>query len=353
MNRIKQSFLLIIFAFTLFSCESKKNDIKAAHSIALLNEAEYMLDIREFGESESKVIEALEMLAPIISKNPTNIDYLLLRSRAYYLLFSSKNTLVIENSPEQPQSLVRIPEMWNYIDYDTTILLAKKDIEEILKQGKSATLEQKVAARAMLGNIFRLNPSTCLKAYEQYQKAVDASKKLLHDLEHPKNKLEQKNLAVARVKEQTQALRTSQVEVLLLAREWKKSLSILESMMAGEDLKYFSVQFTLLENKIAALQTRLKESTRYNKESREGKLNRLLEKVRKKKRKDVQGFEKYNPIEIELIKTERSLVSMKNNLIYRIICYHHTKQNARLQRAHNILRSFYPNLDEKITEALK
>ncbi|MFT5318650.1 MAG: hypothetical protein ACI8RA_001918 [Chlamydiales bacterium] len=351
-NNLKKAFLIIGILLLAASC-GKNEDGKAAKGVFLLNEAEFLIQSREFTPAEAKILNALEVLNAVIKNTPENVDYRLYRSRAHILLFESQNILTIERAPERPRSLVKIPDAWEYVDYDKTIALAEEDLRYILNLQENITPKQEASARAMMGNIYRLDIGKALEADEYYQKAISATRNWLGELETSKTRLDPHTYDIQRANRQIDDLQVARIEVLLLAEKWATALSLLEEMMAGQDFKYFSVQYTLLENKIASLFDRIEERKEHNKETRAGKLKKFLDESRSKKRKDDDGgLSSFTPIELEIMKTEEILAATKNNLIYRTICYHNLGMQEELSIAHGILFSFYPDIDAQLTLSL-
>ena len=352
MNKVRITLLLFAITVLVSSCTGQHNS-QASRGSSLLNEAEYLLETREFQKAENTGFKALEKINLALSSKPHNADYLLLRARSYFLLFLAKNTLVMENAPERPNSLVKIPNFWDYIDFDKTIPLAERDLKAVLDLEKSLSLEQKSAVWGMLGSIYRLNSSTLENSNENYKKAISFIEQWLYDLEHSSSKIKNKSFALERAKKQIQEMKMARVEVLLLAEKWDLALSILQEIMAGDDLKYFSIQYTLLENKISSLLKRLKEIDEHAKETREDKLRRLIAENRKKRHVENGTSSDLSPIEVELLNVEEKLTFTKNNLIYRIICYHNLRKKKELDETRNILRDFYPDIDEKLNLSLE
>lgn len=342
-----------VFLVLINSSCSNNGHAKASYGSAYLGEAEALLEGREFQKAEEMALKALDHYNQALLAEPNNVDFLLVRSRIYFTLFRCKNTLIIERAPEQPRSLVKIPEQWEYIDFDQTLTLAEGDLKKVINSSESLPLEQEAAARGLLGNIYRLSKTSAKLADAQMEKSIEATKRWITELQNPQKKLESHTFKIKRARKQLEEMSMARVEVLLLDGQWSTALNILEQVVAGPDLKYFSIQFNLLENKITGFLNKLKENQEHTKTSREGKLMRYLEKARSKKAEEGDVFYQYNSTELELLQTELQLTLIKNNLIYRIICYHHLRHKENLQQAHNILRSFYPDIDAKLTLALQ
>jgi hypothetical protein len=351
MNHLKKIFLVLAILILAVSC-GKRGEDKASKGVYLLNEAEFLLESRDFNQPKEKILQALAIFDEIIKEYPDKVDFLLYRARAYILLFQNDNALTIERAPERARSLVKIPNTWEYSNYDQTILKAEDDLQHILNLRDSISNKQEASARAMMGNIYRLNVDKAGEADEYYQKAIAATKRWRTELESTKTRLDSHTYDIQRAVKQIELLETARVEVSLLAENWGTALSILEDTMAGQDFKYFSVQFILLENKIAKLFDRLDANKEEEKETRAGKLKRLLNEVRSKK-KDDKGLAAYNALELEIMKTEEIITDTKNNLIYRIICYHNLGKSDELSISHGILQSFYPDIDAKLTLSLQ
>ncbi len=353
MRKIASFFLLLLFTISLFSC-SDKNEIKAKNSELLLFEAEELFTLREFDGAEKLILEAVAKLDDVVKAAPEDVDYRLLRARAYFLLFQSKNILTLENAPQRPRSLVRIAEASSYVGYDSTIPSAESDLKAALNTREEFSKEEEAITRGMLAAVYRLTPFTASKADTQYLKAIEATRSWLMELEKPQEERKKKRFAIKNAQEMLVSLQMSRVEVNLLLEKWPTALSVLESIMGGRDLKYFSLQFNLLENKISSILKRLEENKEYAKESRAGKLLDFIKRSRKTK--NSQGKEvssTLNTLETELLQTEEILTTVKNNLIYRVICYYHLGQKENLRRANQILKSYYPNIATRLSTALE
>lgn len=338
----------IMICLCLQACDYREH-AKAIKSQSQLDTAQESIEQREFLQAEDLIKTAIKSLDELIEKDRDNVDYLLLRARAYYLLFLSKNTLVMERALARPRSLVKLPEFSEYIDFDGSIELSKKDLQRVLIL--PAKNEEKAVARSLLGNLLGLDAQGALNADEQYKKAIEHFQEKFYELQE-NSKIGSQKFAKEAIEEKIKALMLSRVEVLMLAEEWQKALRILQEHMAGDDLKYFSVHFTLFENKINTLEKRLEDNKKRTAQSREAKLHQVIEKIRQKKLPK-QNLEQFNPIELELLKTEEQLTETKNHLIYRIICYYNSSNEQSLRQSEEILRSFYPEIHAKLRLALE
>lgn len=345
---MQKTILVLFLCLCLQACNYREH-AKALQSQSQLEQAQTFIDRREFFQAEEMIGKAIKTLDQLLVKESDNVDYLLLRARAHYLFFLSKNITVMERAAPQANSLVKIPQFSEYIDFELNTEPAKKDLQKVLiLQSKN---EQRAVARTLLGNLLGLDAQSALDADEQYQKAIFHYKEQSREIDR-ENKIGKRRYAKQEIQEKIKSIMMSRAEVLLLAQEWKKALAVLQEHMAGNDLKYFSVHFTLLENKIHALEKRLEDNKKRSAESREAKLSQVLEKIRQKNPEKSRS-EVLNPIELELLSTEEQLTETKNNLIYRMICYFQIKDQKNLKASEEIFRSFYPQLHKKIKIALE
>jgi len=215
------------------------------------------MEVRRFDQAEEKALEALEKLNVILVKVPQKVDYRLLRTRAYLTLFMARNILVIENAKIRPRSLVRIPEVYEYKDYDSTIVPAEEELKEIINTIPDLTLEQQGYAHGMLGVIFRLNADTANEADQQYQRAIGAYEGWLREMKRDKPLIGTNQFNINKLENQVRGLIMARAEVSMLAEKWPQALELLEKVMAGQDLKYFEIQFPFYERQIAEMQRKL------------------------------------------------------------------------------------------------
>ena len=320
---------------------------------ALLDEAELYIESRQFDLSEEKIAQALERIEDVLSRNPSNIDISLLKTRAYFLLFMTRNTLILEQARIRPRSLVRLPEMYEYRDYAETIIPAKLILQELINtRDKELSYEQRGFIHASLAAIFRLNLATAKEANEQYNLAVAAYRTWLNQLKSPKTKIGSKEINIHRIQKEILDLCMAQAEVNLLQEHWVETLDLLERTKGGKDLKYFSVQFELIEEEIAAITNKcIEEKIKFD-QSRGGKLSTAIQKARSSQLSYKDQLICSSPYEFELRHKRQNLQNVQNNLMYRIICYYHLNQQENLDKSRHILRTYYPELDQRLAALL-
>jgi hypothetical protein len=344
--------LSVIFLVTLTSCGNIR-DTKSAMSESLLNEAEELIDSRQFSQAQDTTHKALEKLNGLILSSPDNIDYRLLRARGYMLLFYTKNTLILENATERTRSFIKMPSISQYDDFAGTVRLAQADVTFILNKGDSITHEQKAAARGFLASTYRLDESSADDADKNYELSILSTRAWLREAKKSASLINKKTYLVARIKKQLQELLQARAEVNIFLERWSDTLTILEETMAHKDLKYFDAQFSLLEKRIAELRSRLTMEKKELTNSREDRLLFLINKAKKERFSRSKKSKGYKATEAEIIDTMDILINTKNNLIYRIMCYHYLKENDNEEKAHKIMKKHYPSLDIQLVERLQ
>jgi len=345
--------LFLGFLLTLSLGCSFSSDKEGFRSQALLDEAELYMESRQFDLSDEKINEALKKVKGALSRDPSNIDIALLKARAYFLLFMTRNTLILEQAKIRPRSLVRLPEMYEYRDYPETVVPAKTILEEMINtRDQELSHEQRGFIHSYLAAIFRLNLATAKQANEQYGLAVTTYRTWLNQLRSTKTKIGSKEINTHRILGEILNLSLAQVEVNLLQEQWIEALNLLERTKGNKDLKYFPVQFELIEEEIATLSNKcMKEKIKFDK-SRGGKLSAAIQKARHSKLSYKDQLICSSPYEFDLRQKRHNLQNVQNSLMYRIICYYNLQQQKNLDEARHILRTYYPELDHKLTTLL-
>jgi len=345
------SFLFSILLLLNTSCGQQTKQ-EGHRSQALLDEATLYIEMRQFDHAEEKIAEALKKIEGVLESEPDNIDVQLLKARAYFTQFTVRNLVILEQAQARPRSLIQLPEMYEYRDYEKTIVPAKATLEKVINQ-QTLTPEQRGFAHASLAAIFRLNIETAPKADEHYALAIAAYEKWIQQMKSPKTKLESKEINIHHIRGELLQLRMAQVEANLLAEQWVEALVLLERAMGAQDLKYFPVQFELLEEEIATITNKcLEEKTKFD-QTRGGKLAKRVEKSRRSRLSYQDQLTCSSPYQFELRQRKRDLNIVQNNLMYRMICYHQLNQTGNFERASHILRTYYPELDQQLESMLK
>jgi hypothetical protein len=345
MRHLISTLLLSLLLTIAISC-SGQDDAKAGRSEALLYEAEQLISSRDFSKSEEKANEAMEKLNALLDSNPENINYLLLRARAFFLTFQSKNILIMENAPENPNNLTRLPELWEYIDFQQTVTKAQEDLKKALGHSDNISPAQEAAARSILAATYMLDSSTAHLADQHYSVAIEVSEKELKKL-NAIRKGQRPKFKINNLERYIEVLEIGRIEANLLKEDWKRSLLLLENMVAGNDLKYFPVQFTLIENRMTELREKWQTSLEHSKDSRGTKLLNYLNKTKKDKSGDSEPTGS-SLFQAEIQQLEGQLTTLKNNLIYRILCYRALGDQKNLLEARNTIKSYYPKIDENL-----
>ena len=352
MLKIQHLIVCLILSIALSSCQVA-SEREAHRAEALLTEAELQLDLRKLDKAEELTEQALGKLAPLIEKQPKHIDFRLLRVRAYIAQFLAQNMLVLEEAPIRPRSLVRFPEAHNLINYQDTLQLAHEELRDLANNPEELDFDQTAFVHGNLALILRLNESTLEDALKEYERAIAAYQTDLDGLKADVTKIGSHKIKIAQLENQVRSLRLAQSEVSLLSENWEQALNYLQSAMAGRDLKYFDVQFSLLNEQIEQAENKLEEIKKLSEGSREAKLLQLVEAKKAKrysKREEISG---YNPYKISLLQSKIELADTQNNLMYRIICYYNLGDDSRQQRAEAILRTHFPEIESHLNDQLQ
>ncbi len=346
--------VMVMLCMGLLSCD-RQTKRRAFDAQAMLDEADLLLHLREREKAQDKVAAALVKIDKALARVPEDPDYLLLSARAHLSAFTAKNATLMQMAPQRPRSLVRLPKPDDYIDYSLHILAARSNLRDMLRLGKTLDDEHRAVAHMMLGTSMRLRLSTLDEAETEYGIAIRLYEGLLRGLKQEHSKLKPKTFEILRIRNQLRAIRMAQVEVGLLAEQWGPSLGHLEKIMGGKDLQYFGVRFSTLERRINEIEAQIRLNFKELQGSREERLEKSIAERKKtqlliSKRKELGSL---NPLEGQLLQTEIDLTEAINSLQYRIICYYNLEQEDSFSEAMRILGSHYPELKNKLIEALK
>lgn len=345
--------LFIPLLILLVSCQMASNR-EAHRAQALLDEAELLMEARQLDKAKESAEMALQKLSNVKKEeNPDVLDLRLLEVRAHFTIFMADNLLTIENAEIRRRSLVRFPEPQQYIGWTEHLLVAERILKEIASSEKKLTTDQEGFVHGMLGAILRLNEKTLNSADREYGRAITAYRKQLAEVKANPPKIGSNATTVAHLENQIRSLLMAQAEVKLLAEEWSEALTRLEKAMAGPDLKYFAVQFEILNNSIEEAQAQIDLAIKMRKGSREEKLVQALEAKRQKKLSKREELASYNPYRLRLTQARVEESDTVNNLIYRMICYHQLKRRSDFEKALTILETFYPDLSHELEVQLR
>lgn len=347
---MKKIFTIFLF-FAFFSC-GPSYERKAATAQGLLDDADIYMQIREFAKSYDTAVKATDMIANSLQAAPSNVDIKLLLARAYMTQFMAKNILIIENAAPLEKSFVTLPSVDQYKKFSQTIGKAKTILSDVINNETSLSFEQKGYAHAMLAACFRLQLSTAQDAVREYQASIEAYQSLLQELSMEKKQVGSNEIQITQLKEQIQSLWMSVSEVNFLLNNWNAALFSLQQAMAGEDLSFFEVQLPLLDRQIIQQQNIIDQDVRITTDPRVERLNAAIAKTRKGKLtiREEQAGKGSAKAHLIALKIEQN--QMKNNLLYRIICYYRLGMIREYDEARQILRSLYPKLDAQIAALL-
>ena len=347
MNRLIILIYFCILGICFHSCQQSTNK-EAQTSQNLLDESELLIESREFKEAYKSAKKALNTIQLVIKKDKKNPDFQLLEIRALLNMFMAQNTLIIENSNIRPRSLVRLPFPEDYQNLEETLVPAKKQLIQMANEAKNLSFEQEGYIHSSLATIFRLNLTTLNQADKEYNKSIKHYYNWVDELQATTKSQRRNALKVENIKNQIQNLKIAQIEVNLLKENWNRSLDLLQITMGNSDLQYFSTHFSLLENQIEGLIEKLQEYKKKKTGTRENNLTLLLEKIRKQPLSKKENLARTNPYVLELNHLFSKLTDLKNNLLYRIICYHNLKDKEKLKESTSILLRFYPELQVEV-----
>ncbi len=332
-------FLCTVALLLLTSSCGNKMEKEAILTQDALDQADMLVGRREFKKAEELCQQTIGSLTPLIKANPNKAIFRLLRARANITLFIANNIVVIEKTKLLPKSLVPLPSMKDYLLYDPYIVSAREDVQAVLSNKEPLSHEQNAAAHASMGDILRLNKDTAKEASKEYALAALAYSDWIAELKEKQGKTASEQFNISRLKGQIHRIQLAEAETDMIAEDWTASLAVLEKIMAGSDLKYFTVQFNLLENSLVEIERKVHRASRPKSEG--GALD--------VKNEDVAYIPTY---QAAYLQTQIELANVKNNLIYRIICYYQLGQKDSLAEACKILTDYYPDIESKLMDLL-
>ncbi len=349
LSKMTSSLLALFIIFGLSSCNSSDNKDLNKNK-ALLNEADLYMEFGQMLDAKEKATEAIRNLNLLIAKSPSDISYLLLHARALVTKFLIINSSIISTASLQPKSLIRMPLYNDYIGYDKYIRVAMIDLKKVQEVGTPMKKEQSAALHAMLASIYRLKMDTMSKANLQYKLSIKAYSSYLEELKDEKG-IGSRSFAIRQVQNQIRLLNLSRAEVKLAMHKWEMALRILQKMMGGADLSFFDITFNKIETKLATL----RQESNSDHERTPEKARAIADIIAKNRHPDTKAKELagYSSYQINIMQAEIELASLKNNLMYRIICYYWLKNESQYEDARVILRKYYPALDSELSQLLK
>ncbi|MBN4066465.1 hypothetical protein JYU14_00045 [Simkania negevensis] len=348
---MRQFNLISLFALTAlllfsFGCNSQQEQRELIQNQLLLDEANNLIELRELPRAKKTLEKAVNSLNDKIAKQPGNPGLQLQRAQALLAYFTAENLLTIEQAPIHPQSLMRIPSPSDYTGYHEYIARAMADVDNVLSS-RQLSYEKKAAAYTLLASIYRLKEDTMARASNAYEKAIDNSVDWLNEIRTTKGKKKPLAINIHRVEEQVHLLQIARVETLLAIQDWEEALTQLEEARGGKDLKFFAIQIEFENRRISDFQQKINEDFERNR----GASRLSYQSDKKRTRTDeLQGLNAY---ETALWQSELRLTDLKNNLIYRIICYYNLDDKRALEEARKILKHSYPYIETELTQQLE
>ncbi len=338
-----QRILLIPLLLALTACQMANNR-EAHRAQAMLDEAELLIEARELDKAKDKATTALGKLDAVTKSDKKNIDHQLLAVRAHFTIFMADNLLTLESAEVRRRSLVRFPEPQQLVGREKHLKVAERELKLLANGDQELAIDQSAFVHGMLGAILRLDDQKLGEADREYGKAISGYQKELAEAKANPPKIGSNDGLVARLDNQIRSLHMAQAEIKLLAEEWPEALTRLQKAMAGEDLKYFAVQFEILKSSMEDAQLQIDDSFKMRQGSREDNLRQALDAKRKKKPSKRDELGSTNPYRMQLTQAKVEMTDAVNNLIYRMICYHQLKKRQQFEEARVILEEFYPDL---------
>ena len=145
-----------------------------ARAQTLLAEVELLNESRKFDKAQETLEEVFSILDELNQKDPSNLDFIFMRSKAYMLRFLSLNTQIIEKADIRKRSLVRMPEMHEYEGYDENIEALQALLIKVLNSERELTLSNRGFIHGMLAASYRLSDEKTNEAITQYGLAIKA-----------------------------------------------------------------------------------------------------------------------------------------------------------------------------------
>jgi hypothetical protein len=340
------NLLLICSSLTIVAgCSNTKKEIQKI--VITLDEADLLLESREFQGAYDKSMAARDALIPLLEQSKKREEHILLYCRASLNAFLAKNTRLIEESPPKPKSLVRLPELAAYQDYHSLLDTPMSMLETMLKQPQTLSLEEKQAAYSTLAAIKRLASETLPEASHAYIHAIEINRQLLQRAQGEIGgsifthmlPLQEQNLL-----SEEYYLQLALIETYLADEKWEEALKHLKTLSGGDDLAYFSTQWRLLENNIADLEKKIA----HDHEREPSIIKNSAETDSKRK-----TLGHYSTNEMGLMRMELELTHIKNQIIYRSICYHNLEMKKEFSQALSIIAAADTSIAKNIKTLLK
>lgn len=345
MADMKAKILLVSLLFTMLLCSCNKFEKKILlRNQKMVHQAEAFINTREFDKAKESVDLALKDLNSEIQKHPENPHLRIIRAQALLTLFRAENFPIFDQSPPRPRNLIQLPKKHEFMDLEKTLPPAIEDLKFALQENlrSELTTNHEIIAYTTLGHIYRLDETQLEKADKAYETVSEILKKEYKSQWDKLSSSRPHRRKLDQLQNQLNYVIFSQVEVNLLAENWPKALGLLEQLGGKQDLKFFSTQFPLMENKIENIKNKIAELKASPNETRDKKLVNLIQAKRSNKPMASDAIGIYEGM---LVQAEIDLANLTNNLKYRIICYNNIKDKNLEKEARRILRMYFPQLD--------
>ena len=340
-------FTMLLCLFTSCNTADKK---LAYQSQRLLDKADQLIEHREFDEAYAQTQKAHSQLETLLNKDKTNADYILLLARSNFVAFIAKNTRIIENSPLNSLSLTRLPEVSQYKDYP---LFISQGIDSLLELEKNPTLlsfQQKASLHSLLAAMYHLNSKTLDKSISEYERAIQVNREWISDLQSKHSKRQPKGIAINRIRNQIQALKMNQITVYIIQHNWSGGLNKLETLKGKDDLKYFDIN---LQHQYAHLDDLKNQASQDKKNSSFSKVKNFFRKSSTPQKEDINSYGSLSLHKVEVLQAKINIAYLKNQLIYRMICYAHLGKTDQLKTCSLILKKYDASLNTELLQLLR
>lgn len=335
------------------ACQNRADERLAHRSQYLLDEADLLMDSRRFDEAYDQSQEALQNLLSLHERHPHHVDIALLTTRAHLTSFLAKNARLIATSPIDPQTLFRIPSKEQYEGYLDHVTPAHELLVKLSSEVGEEEREKKAFIHGNLAAVYRFEKSTAHLAEQEYAKVDRVLQGWLAHLKANPPTIGSNKYAMMNVRQRIRDNKMAQAEVSMLSESWLTAVDQLKEAMAGDDFKFFTTQFGILEKRRAQLEAKLAQAEGREDPTKSGRLLMMVKNrvaKRSSKTAEVAGA---SPYETELNLVLSELSDIKNNLLYRIICLHRLGRYQEREISRATLRSFYPELDQEMSQLLQ
>lgn len=332
---------LLFFSVSVSSCNrSREREERTLHR--LLSDGELLIYSEEFSQAKQRIESSLSQIEKLIQRYPKRGSGYILRMKAHFLLFSLRAIPLLEESALSSEELITLLPS----DRQREELALREQLEKDAKESerRALSLPEQIALHITLASFYRFFEETLPLSEAEYRKAL----RLSRELSEKKNQQKSGEW----LEEQKRQLYMSLVEVLLAEKKWEEMLEVLQEFSPVYKLSSFAKKFRRLENEIALIEEKLRQ-TFYSPPS--SKKEQLMKRFKRQSFSSMKflPYSSYTPRETQLMLREEELTQVKNQLIYRLIAYYHLDRQEEWLKGKSLLLDYYPEIAAHLVQALE